>query len=139
MSRDTYIFRGLVALIAGLVVLLYGVYRSASGECLNVADCIRVLVYGAPYQYYALPAVSLLLSILPLLVARHSVYVAWRKFAVVAVPVFVLLILLAPSHGSGTMIPMDLTRELSAILWSGLFLAVSWVLIAYKSFCSKPH
>jgi len=98
-------------------------------------DCVRILFFGAPYQYLTGILLSILLSLLPLFFLKEAIYHAWRRFALWYLPVAVVLISIAPASISGGMggpiIPTD--RETVSLILSAFFLIISLLLIIYQS------
>ncbi len=76
---------------------------------------------------------SILLSLLPLFFLKESVYLAWRKFAMVALPIVALLIFLSPAKAPGAFITLGFDREVAAMTFSALFLIISWLIILMKA------
>lgn len=79
-------------------------------------------------QYFGLTAFSLLLSLLPLLFTRESIYRSWRMFALWYWIIVLGLILLAPGDSGHDYVPMGVTREETALAFSILFVLISWVI-----------
>lgn len=116
-------------LILGLFVVVTYAVVSDFGGCGTSSSCISVLLFGYPYQAYFLPLLAVLLSLTPLFFTPERAYETWRKFAVWAVPLMLVLIFASPVHDSGNWgLNLDLTREMAALLYSGLFLLISWAL-----------
>ena len=93
-------------------------------------SCAPILIFGDPYQFTFIPTLTLLLSTIPLLFLRESVYRLWRRFALVAFPLAILLITLAPLHDRSV---YGVDREYVTFLTSALFLLASYALITYKT------
>jgi len=74
---------------------------------------------------------AIFISTIPLLFLKEKVYKAWRTFALFAIPLSLLWIFLTPIHGSGGILATG--REYITFLVSGLFLAISYILIIYKA------
>ncbi len=67
---------------------------------------------------------------------KEKVYKTWQKVAVIALPVVAVLIFLAPTSSSGDYITLGYDREVASMLFSVLFLVVSWS-IALWGFVKK--
>lgn len=109
------------------------VIKDATTLCGTYFECLPILVFGAPYQYFFLLLSSLLLSIIPLFFTREHVYRTWRTFAAIAVPLIVILILSTPEHLGGDYVTFGISKETVSMLLSAAFLFISWVLIAWKA------
>ena len=105
-------------------------YVDGFNGCGTDMHCFKRLVTSSIYSPIFLPLIALLLSLLPLLFLQSRVYRAWRIFALVGVPVMALLILASPEQTPGTWATsFDLNREMAALLFSGLFVLISWAII----------
>lgn len=81
--------------------------------------------------------IAALLSLGPLYYLKEFVYYTWRKFAMVALPIMAILIFLAPADAPGAFLTLGGDRESVSMVLAGLFLAISWILIAVKAFTGK--
>lgn len=119
----------LMIIALSFLALFFFLKNQDSKFCDQLESCLRILVYGAPYQYFFLPLASILLSIIPLFFLRESAYKAWQKFAVVGLPIVAVLIFLAPTTDPGDYIKLGYDREVASMLFSALFLLTSWGVI----------
>ena len=70
----------------------------------------------------------------PLYFTRETTYKAWRKFALVALPILILGIYATPQNGSSGFIGIGLEdRESFTMFGSAVFIVISYILIIYKS------
>jgi len=76
---------------------------------------------------------TLLLSLIPLYFLKEGIYKAWRKFAVIYLPIAILWIAASDPYGGGGYVGMLDSREQVTFFVSGLFLLISLILIIYKS------
>lgn len=88
--------------------------------CITGTDAVGALL--------AVISLSLLLSLLPLLFTRESIYRAYRTFALWYWIIVLGLILLAPRDSGHDYVPMGATREETALVFSILFVLISWAI-----------
>jgi len=108
--------------------------------------CVSDSEYVCTKDYYGLsgPSIlffgSLFLSIFPLIFLKESVYKAWAKFAVVAVPLLLLFIFLSPETSGGLFGSTSLfTRETAAMNGSVIFLILSYIIIAIQAWRTRKQ
>ncbi len=80
-------------------------------------------------------SLSILITLIPLYFTKEAVYKAWRKFAVIYLPIAIILIAIGDTSGGGGGLggpSMDMDREIATFFFSGLFLFISFILITYK-------
>ena len=78
----------------------------------------------------------ILVSLLPLLFLKEAVYKSWRNFAMIYIPIAIVLIMASPEYSDGFLgggWSMTPAREETTMWLSGLFLFISLILITYKS------
>jgi len=82
------------------------------------------------------PALSVFLSLLPLYFLKEGVFKAWRTFALIYLPIAIFLIAISPEQLDQSFLGMSYgsDRESTSIATAGLFVLVSYLIIAYKSF-----
>ncbi len=69
-----------------------------------------------------------------LLFVREQVYLSWRKFAIWAVPIGALILIVAPTdRGGGFPSGLDITKETASWGVAILFLVISLVIIVQKT------
>ena len=104
--------------------------------CESVLKCVRVLLFGSPYQLVALPSLSVLLSLLPLYFLKEGVFKTWRTFALIYLPIAIFLIVISPEQLDQSFLGMSYgaDRESTTIATAGLFVLVSYIIIIYKSY-----
>ena len=78
-----------------------------------------------------LPLVTIIPLSVILLLSRDEVFRLWRKFALVWLPISIVMIAITP-NATGTMQFID--KEFMALVFSFLFVTISILLIAYKSY-----
>lgn len=107
-----------------------------------VAFLIDIFLYnlGSQFDYIGEPlgmfsAVLFLLSII-LFFTKETVFRTWWKFAIPYIIFSILLIAISPSSNAGI---YGLDSELIAWFTSGLFLIISLLIIAIKSWKSKSR
>jgi CBS domain containing-hemolysin-like protein len=114
-----------------LGISFFGVLFGILGLC---QPDLKMICMGKYYEMglavWVLSA-SIFISTLPLLFLKEKVYKSWRIFALWAIPLSLLWIFLTPIHGSGGILATG--REYITFLVSGLFLTISYILIAYKT------
>ena len=93
---------------------------------------------GNYYEAIVTPTIffsaSILLSVIFLLFLSEDTYKKWRKFALWAIPMGIIILFLAPSDSSTSMaIGKDFSKETASWLVSGLFLIISLIIIIRKS------
>jgi len=98
----------------------------------SLLGCVDVIIFGN-YQVISLFSFSILLSLIPLYFLKEEVYVVWRKFALVALPIIALLIFLSPISATGDYVTLGYTREIASMFFSGLFLLISWSIATYHA------
>jgi hypothetical protein len=102
--------------------------------CSGINDCLKGMIFGAPYQYSVLPVVSLFLCFFVSLFVKEAAYLSWRKFALWYLPIVTILIFVVGGTGSSGFNPgMGFDRESLTFFFSGLFVFISLILITYKS------
>ena len=105
----------------------------------SVWRCIDVSLFGG-HPEYSLVIFALFLSILPLIFLKESVYKAWAKFAVVAIPLLLLFILSSPETSGGLFGSTSLfTRETAAMNGSLIFLILSYIIIAVQAWRTRKQ
>ena len=65
---------------------------------------------------------------------REEIFLAWRNFAFVWIPLSIIITAITPD-ASGSFQVID--KEFVAIIFSGLFVLISLILVAYKFFSLK--
>ena len=108
-------------------------------ECLKyhktILRCIDVSLFS-DYQPHSFIVLSTLITLIPLYFTKEAVYKAWRKFAVIYLPIAIFLIIIGDTSGGGGGLggpSMDMDREMATFFFSGLFIFISFILIIYKS------
>lgn|GEM_PF-7069066 len=124
-----------IIMFAFLLMSVYGVFQDFNG-CGTEIHCFKRLLTGSSYQTISVLLIALFLSLLPLYFLKEGVYKTWRNFAMVYLPVAILLIVSSPVYESGgimggLLIPTD--RETVSMTLSGFFLLISLGIIIYKS------
>ena len=77
---------------------------------------------------------SLSLIFLILLFTKEAVWITWKKFGIWYIPLAALLIFITPSSSGGSFgYSMGLDREGVTMFFSALFLIISLIIIAIKS------
>lgn len=91
--------------------------------------------YGDIGQSTALLSLSVLIPLIPLYFTREQTYKAWRKFAIVALPLIILSIIFAKDQGGGMgpAIGIINNREELTMFLSVLFVGISYLLIIVKT------
>ena len=64
---------------------------------------------------------------------REEVFHSWLRFAYVWVPVSIFLVLVTPNGQSGGYMPSLIDKQVIVVFTSFLFVAISLILITYKS------
>lgn len=123
----------IVLSIIGLILGVLLTELPELGIC-NSSFCYDVLsdIIGVAIGFYS---ISLLLISFILLFLRSEIYASWWKFARIYLPLALLLILimgLSSSDGSWG-VSADFDAEITIWLTSGLFLVISLIIIAVKS------
>ena len=106
-------------------------YCFAQGHCPRLWDTIESIT---PIFFLFLP-----LFILSLITywMREEVFRAWLRFAYWWIPLTMVLVLMTRDSSGGFGIPSIVTRESVSMIFSALFLIISLILIAYKSFAIR--
>ena len=65
---------------------------------------------------------------------REEVFRAWLRFAYWWIPLTILLVLMTEDGSGGFGVPSIITKESVSMIFSGLFLIISLLLIAQKSY-----
>ena len=100
------------------------------GDCQS-SFCLRVpSTIGEPLFFISAP---LIIIGFILLFVSENVYKSWKKFAMVFVPIEVIIIFSVPTRAN----MFDPDREMVALWLSSLFLLLSIVIILLKHFRSK--
>ena len=104
--------------------------------------CLENNIFKGCYQFgnnvmnpILLLSAGITVSLFLLYFLKEGVYKAWRKFAVIYLPIAIFLIAISPTHSSnflgGPSVGYD--REGTTIALSIIFLLISLILIIYKS------
>ena len=123
----------LVILVVSVVLLLVGIvtlYPDSIGVCgPQDRGCIYPLAFnlGEPLTFSMILFIP---SVLLVLVFRNTVYGAWKKFALVYVPLAVLAIILVPVTCSRMIDVFCFTKENTSWLTAGGFLLITLLLVA---------
>ena len=123
----------LLLLLSCLIIGFFLVFSRESQYCSSLYECGRILIFGAPYQYFILPILGYFFSLIPLLFLKQAVYYTWRKFALWALPIIALVIITAPVYPQGNFFTFGYDREVVAMYSSALFLIISYLLILTKA------
>ena len=75
-------------------------------------------------------SVIIFITLIPLYFTKEAVYKTWRMFAIVYLPIAIILIAFTKPTGGAAMFAFD--REMATITFSVLFLIVSFELIVSK-------
>ncbi len=136
--KKQILFIFVVSIVVLTVTAIKGIFDNFNG-CGTEIYCFRRLITSSSYQYIFIPTLAILLSLIPLIFLKQAVYRAWRKFAVVALPIIILIIAVSPEYsGSGLGGPnLGLTRETAALTFSTIFIIISLVIIIIKSIKSR--
>lgn len=111
--------------------------------CLCVAFLLNYLrgSYGISREVYKLIAEplfnlssALLLCSLMLFFVRDEVFGAWRKFALVWIPLSIFSIAITPNT---TAILQVVDKEVISIVCAGLFVVISLILVIFKTYSLK--
>ena len=127
----------IIAIVILSLTLWGASYYFATSCPTNNSDCINTRDPIATPFFIGMPA--LFLVSLVLLFTSDSTYLAWRKFAVWAIPISAFILFLVPaSSGGGIGISgPDLTKETASWGVAILFLIISLGIIAKQSL-SRP-
>jgi len=125
-----YISVTIVAFISSVVLGLsekFGICPSASSYvCINKAE-----LWAEPLFFGSL---SLFIILLILLFTKEAVWNAWKKFGIWYIPLTAFLIFIAPSSSGGSFgYSMGFDREAVTMFLSAIFLVISLLIIAIKS------
>ena len=107
-------------LLIGVLVIILRLFTNGY-TCDSLLTCLRISIFGAPYQYFFLPIVSVLLSVIPFFFLKEYIYTTWKKFALFGIPIIAILIFLSPVRAGGDYITLGYTREIASMLFSGMF------------------
>ncbi len=111
-----------------------------SGDCTRVygslLGCIDVIIFGS-YQFISLLSFSIFFSLIPFYFLKEGVYKTWRKFALVTLPVLVIIVLISPTRSGNDFISFGNTQEQLSMLFSVLFLIASWGIAVYHHLLKK--
>ncbi len=137
-STVVLLFGSIVAFVVGWV-LTSASYVVSFGLCLSKTDtsCVGSVVEGYGQPIFLL-SIVLAIASTTLIFLRQEAFVAWKKFAIWAMPIGVILIALTPVQGgSGTIGVPSLDREIITWLVSGVFLLISLWIIVRASIANK--
>lgn len=126
-----------------LFILISEFFAEKLGWCVlkaqgrfNYFDCLP-FVRNDFIENFGILSLAILLSLLPLFFLKEAVYLAWKKFAVWALPIMAILIALTPARAPGAYLSLGIDREWMTIATSIVFLSISYLLIAIASFRKK--
>ena len=104
----------------------------------DVAGCLDDYTEGAAQSLFSFSVMTIFISLI-LLFLREEVFRAWFKFARIYIPlalIFIFLSALSPGGGSWG-VSNNFDAEAATWFFSGLFLLISLILIARKSWKLK--
>ena len=119
--------------IIALLVSIYVGLPERFGLCID-HDIYCVNSYGDIAGPLFSLAIPVLLVVFILLFTREEVYKSWRRFAIWAIPISIIILWIAPTSTPGGWISGgDFTKETASWGVSVLFLIISLVIIIKKS------
>jgi hypothetical protein len=113
MTRKSF----LLVTFFGFLTLCGSVYISVKGLCSNAYFCERL--HDDSLAATLFPFLPLFLFSLITYRMKEEVFQAWFRFARIALPIALALILIAPSYSYNWMFPYD--KGMAAIIWSTAF------------------
>lgn len=126
----------LLIAVAVISVILYGYSIEFTG-CGTEFFCLKRLFTSVLLAPIVIPLLSLFISIIPLFFLKEQVYKSWRKFAIFAIPVIAIFIFLSPTRVPGDYITLGFDREVASMLFSIVFLVISWCIAIVKTLKTK--
>ena len=122
----------LIVTLIGAALLVFSVYSEEVGLCkANDYSCSKYFDHIAHVFLIFLPSFFFSLVTYKM---RAGVFGAWRNFAVVWLPISILLVAISPGTSADFQI---IDKEFVAIVLSLLFTLISLILITYKSFAIR--
>jgi len=119
--------------ILGIVAGFFIVYPEYFGICSDDQNCIdsKFLIFNIAH-----PLVIGLIPLIPILVIlfffSREVFSTWKKFAIVLIPISIILITITPVYCDAPL-NLCLDKKLSTWLYSIGFSILSLIIIIYKS------
>ena len=117
-----------ISLLSVILGILFLCQPDADLVCYGIHDDLSLTVWLLSAVFF--------ITLIPLYFTKEAVYKAWRKFAIVYLPIAMILIAIGDTSGRGGGLggpSMDMDREMTTFFFSGLFLFISFILILYKS------
>ena len=126
----------LLICLAGIIIFLVSAFATNLGLCpaYSYSSCTSFL-NGIAEAF--LPIFPLFLFSLITYWMREEIYVAWFRFARWAIPLSMLLILIAPEYSHDRMYPIE--KGSIALLCSVLFAIISSIIIVTKLLASRVN
>ena len=134
MNKNTIVLISVVGTILGLLLSPSNLYKYCfqGGHCLWLWD-----IAEATNPFFFLFPSLLLFSFITYFL-REEIFRAWLRFAYVWMPLSLVVIYLSAGWtGGGFGIPNVLDQETVAIIFSGLFIIISPLLILWKYFALR--
>ena len=113
----------------GLLVFIFSVYISVNGLCEYKYICSRL--HDDSFMAIFLVFLPFFLFSLITYKMKDNIFQTWFKFARIWVPLTILLVILSPEYGN-SLLPVE--KGTVSFFMSALFLIISLIIIAYKSF-----
>lgn len=134
IKKKTLIFLCLV----GIVIFLISIFSRQIGLCstLSYSSC------GAFFDGLGealLPIFPLFLFSIITYFMSEKVFQIWSRFAIVWIPISMILIGLAPEYGEGLWLFPRIEKGTVALVLSALFVAVSIILIAWTTLRTRKN
>ena len=103
--------------------------------CISETDtgCLAHIIEGVGQPLFLGFACIFLISI-SFFFLRQEVFKTWSRFALLAIPLGAILITLTPTQGNGSFATPTIDREIITWFVSILFLLISLLIIAVKSY-----
>ena len=112
-----------------LLVILLVVYIVTVGKtsCEGPVNCFLYMTLGSPYQYYAVPLLGIVVSLLPYLFLKKKYLYSWLVLLVISIPLISFSIITAPENGTGNMI-ISSDREAVTYFITTIYTTISWLM-----------
>ena len=126
-------------LFSGLVFGFSGEIGLCTSDSVNLIYDVSCLTkFSALAEPFFLGSIAVLFISLILLFTRESTYLSWRRFAIWAIPISIIILWIAPTSTPGGWISGgDFTKETASWGVSVLLLLISLIIIIRKSL--KSH